>query len=124
MLLRCLGCGHAAPYREGARFCAACAAPLPCVPCAGCSKENFTGDRFCAFCARPLPNAFPAFGSAATPAGERGVESPVGEVQELLAMAADARLRADAAANAPPPMTKRHLGQDDIDSLFGQGETP
>jgi hypothetical protein len=94
------------------------------ILCTGCSKENFTGDRFCVFCARPLPHAHAAIGGAVKIDGELAEESPIGEIHELLAMAADARLRAEAAANAPPPMTKRHLGQDDIDSLFGQGETP
>jgi predicted amidophosphoribosyltransferase len=97
------------------RYCAACASPLPIQACSACRRENFTGDRFCAFCARPLPDArhLPVVEGAAPP------PATPNEASELLALAEDARARAEAVKDAPPPTTKRHLGQDDIDTLFG-----
>lgn len=117
MPIRCTTCGHSMVYRDGAKFCSACAAPLPLVACSGCHKVNFTGDRFCTFCARALPGA-PRSPHEAEVAEGGG---PLDDTQELLALAEETRARAEAAANVPEPITKRHLDQSDIDRLFSDG---
>ncbi len=51
--MRCPACGH--PSREGARFCANCAEPLPQeVTCPRCGASNLVGQNFCDRCGNLL----------------------------------------------------------------------
>jgi hypothetical protein len=52
----CPSCGH--PNREGARFCAQCAAPLSeAITCASCGTTNPPGTRYCDSCGHAVADA-------------------------------------------------------------------
>ncbi len=51
--MRCAKCGHA--NRDGARFCAECAAPLATeISCASCGAKNSAAQKFCDTCGKRL----------------------------------------------------------------------
>lgn len=102
-MIRCPRCRHESPYRDGVRFCAACAERVT-TPCHHCAQDNFPGDQHCAFCATPLS-------VEAAPVGPKVVRD------ELVRLAEAARARAVLIRGSAPP-SAAHLTQADIDDLF------
>ena len=66
----CASCGHR--NRDGARFCAACAAPLsPAVACPACGASQPEGARFCDRCGAVLAEPRASRGPPHVRGGER-----------------------------------------------------
>ena len=66
----CASCGHR--NRDGARFCAACAAPLsPAVACPACGASQPEGARFCDRCGAVLAEPRASRGPPQVRGGER-----------------------------------------------------
>jgi class 3 adenylate cyclase/tetratricopeptide (TPR) repeat protein len=78
----CSACG--ADNREGRRFCAACASPLP-LACPACGGRNEPGEAFCGDCAAPLGGT-----AAALPAPRAPITPPpVAERRHVSVLFAD-----------------------------------
>ncbi|HZY58341.1 MAG TPA: zinc-ribbon domain-containing protein, partial [Candidatus Binataceae bacterium] len=89
--MRCAKCG--ADNREGRKFCAKCAAPVPRL-CPQCGASNEPGEDFCGECAAALAQA-PAAPSEKSNdalirvADARGTENIEGERKTVTALFAD-----------------------------------
>lgn len=110
-MARCHACGHGFTYRDGIRYCAACAAPVA-SDCTACGRLWQPGDRYCPFCAAPTG------ASEATKAPLAGPGAP-DDAEELRQLALDTLARAALTMKRQAfPAAKANLDQDDVDSLF------
>ena len=97
----CASCGHR--NRDGARFCAACAAPLsPAVACPACGASQPEGARFCDRCGAALADAPGRPWPAPCPRGRaQAGDGPVRRRPRLDGARRAARRRGVAAGHGP-----------------------